>query len=114
MTILDFETREGPDTTKISLRGELDLSTTFKVERELQRVEGATPDLLVLDLSGLTFLDSTGLRLIVGADQRARRADRRLAIVKGPAAVHRVFSITKLDERLEMVDDGDGLGPDEA
>ncbi len=112
MTILDFETREGPDSTQITLRGELDLSTTLKVERELHRVEGSTPGLLVLDLSGLTFLDSTGLRLIVGADQRARRDDRRLAIVKGPAAVHRVFSITKLDERLDMVDDADGLAPD--
>ena len=105
MTILDFETREGVDRTQIELRGELDLSTADKVERELDRVEAQGPELLVLDLSGLTFLDSTGLRLIVGADQRARRSDRRLAVVRGPDTVQRVFSITKLDERLEMVDE---------
>ena len=105
MTILDFETREGADETHIALRGELDLATTDKVERELERVEASPPSVLVLDLSGLTFLDSTGLRLIVAADQRARAADRRLVVVKGPAPVHRVFSITKLDERLEMVDE---------
>jgi len=105
VTILDFETREGVDRTQIELRGELDLSTADKVERELDRVEAQGPELLVLDLSGLTFLDSTGLRLIVGADQRARAGDRRLVVVKGPAAVHRVFSITKLDERLDMVDE---------
>lgn len=105
MTILDFETREETAQTSIALRGELDLSTTDKVERELARVEAAGPGVLVLDLSGLTFLDSTGLRLIVGADQRARATGRRLLVVKGPAAVHRVFSITKLDERLEMVDE---------
>jgi len=104
VTILNFETREGAE-THVALRGELDLSTTDRVQRELDRVEAASPSVLKLDLSGLTFLDSTGLRLIVAADQRAREADRRLVVVKGPVAVHRVFSITKLDERLEMVDE---------
>lgn len=105
MTILDFETREEAERVSIALRGELDLSTTDKVEKELERVEATAPRELVLDLSGLTFLDSTGLRLVVGADQRARATDRRLVVVKGPIAVQRVFSITKLDERLDMVDE---------
>jgi anti-anti-sigma factor len=104
VTILEFETKEHGDRTHVALRGELDLSTAEKVERELQRIEEDAPPLVVLDLSGLTFLDSTGLRLIVGADQRARQSDRRLVVVRGPATVQRVFSITKLDERLEMVD----------
>jgi anti-anti-sigma factor len=59
----------------------------------------------VLDLSGLSFLDSTGLRLVVTADQRARDEQRRLAVVRGSESVQRVFSITRLDEHLEMVDD---------
>jgi len=105
VTILEFETRERDDHVHLVLRGELDLSTTEKVDTELRRVEESYPPVVVLDLSGLTFLDSTGLRLIVTADQRARQSDRRLTIVKGPATVQRVFSITKLDERLDMVDD---------
>ena len=109
MTILEFETREDPKATRVALRGELDLSTADKVERELRRVEQTGAGIVVLDLTGLTFLDSTGLRLIVGADQRARESDRRLAIVKGPPTVQRVFSITKLDERLDMVDDAGEL-----
>ena len=104
MTILEFETREQEDRAHVTLRGELDLSTAEKVERELHRIEQTGTKLVVLDLSALTFLDSTGLRLIVGADQRARQSDRRLAVVRGPATVQRVFTITKLDERLEMVD----------
>jgi anti-anti-sigma factor len=68
-------------------------------------VEADGHELIVLDLSGLTFLDSTGLRTIVTADQRARRAGRRVVVLKGPETVHRVFTITRLDERLEMVDD---------
>lgn len=104
MTILEFETQELEDRAHVVLRGELDLSTAEKVERELHRIEEVGTKLVVLDLSALTFLDSTGLRLIVGADQRARSSDRRMTVVKGPAAVQRVFAITKLDERLEMVD----------
>jgi anti-anti-sigma factor len=50
-------------------------------------------------------MDSTGLRTIVTADARAREEGRRLAIVRGPDAVHRVFSVTRLDERLDMIDD---------
>ena len=105
MTILEVDTQEREGLVQVSLRGELDLSTVDKVEHELRRIEDRADELIVLDLSGLTFLDSTGLRLMVTADQRARKAGRRVALVKGPETVHRVFTITKLDERLEMVDD---------
>jgi anti-anti-sigma factor len=50
-------------------------------------------------------MDSTGLRLLIAADTRARQQQRRLAIVKGPETVQRVFRITRLEERLEIVDD---------
>jgi anti-anti-sigma factor len=59
----------------------------------------------VVDLRELEFMDSTGLRTIVAADQRARDGGRRLAIVRGPDAVDRIFTVTRLDERLEIVDD---------
>jgi anti-sigma B factor antagonist len=65
---------------------------------------------VVVDLSKLTFLDSTGLRCLVTADERARDEGRRVVIVRGPEAVQRVFSITRLEERLEMVDDASALG----
>lgn len=93
----------------VALRGELDLSTVGKVQEELLRVEADEPALVVLDLSSLTFLDSTGLRAVVTADQRAREGGRRLVIVRGPDAVQRVFTITRLEERLEMVDDASSV-----
>ena len=105
MTILEVETIEGDGLVRLQLKGELDLSTVSKVEEELRRAESEAPSLLVIDLRELTFLDSTGLRCVITADQRARDAGRRLAIVKGPESVQRVFSITRVDERLEMVDD---------
>jgi anti-sigma B factor antagonist len=71
----------------------------------LRRIEADAPAKLVVDLSKLTFLDSTGLRCIVTADERAREQGRRIVIVRGPDAVQRVFTITRLEDRLEIVDD---------
>ena len=94
----------------VVLVGELDLSTVAKVQEELRRVEESEPPTVVIDLSRLTFLDSTGLRCIVTADERAREAGRRIVVVRGPDPVQRVFSITRLEERLEMVDDAAAIG----
>jgi anti-anti-sigma factor len=92
-------------TVLVKLSGELDISSAPKVEDELARVEPDRPELIVLDLRNLAFMDSTGLRLLIAADTRARQQDRRLMIVKGPEPVQRVFRITRLEERLEIVDD---------
>src|SRR3954453_20653848 len=105
MTILEVESAERDGLVHVSLRGELDLSTVGKVDDELQNVEASGPRGVLLDLSSLTFLDSTGLRCVVRADERARGEGRRLVVVKGPEAVQRVFEITRLEDRLEIVDD---------
>jgi anti-anti-sigma factor len=109
MEILEVTTQDSGGHVTVSLKGELDLSSVGKVEEELERVEAAEPSLLVLDLSKLSFLDSTGLRAVVTADERARTGGRRLVIVRGPDPVQRVFAITRLEERLEMVDDAQGV-----
>jgi anti-sigma B factor antagonist len=110
--ILEIETEVGDGLVRVALRGELDLSTVTKVDDELKRVEAGGPGLIVLDLSRLTFLDSTGLRCLVTADQRARENARRVVLVRGPDAVQRVFAITRLEERLEMVDDAASVKPE--
>ncbi len=110
MEILDVQTEERDGLIHLALKGELDLSTVGKVQEELRRVEASGPPVLVLDLSRLTFLDSTGLRCLVTADERGREAGRRVVIVRGPDPVQRVFAITRLEERLDMVDDATSFG----
>jgi anti-sigma B factor antagonist len=107
--ILDVRTEDRNGLVHVALVGELDLSTVAKVQEELRRVEASSPATLVVDLSKLTFLDSTGLRCIVTADERARTDGRRIVIVRGPDAVQRVFTITRLEDRLEMVDDAGSI-----
>jgi anti-anti-sigma factor len=99
------------ETAHIVFEGELDIATSPGAEAELKRVEADGASLIVLDLRGLTFMDSTGLRLLVAADARARDAGHRLAIVKGPEAVHRVLEITGLDAKLDLIADPADAAP---
>ena len=104
----DTEVREG--LAVLTLSGELDLAGVAMLEREVERVlAGPRPDAVVLDLRRLTFMDSSGLRLVMLVDARSREGGWRLALVPGPEAVHRVFEITRMAERLTWVGE-----PDEA
>jgi anti-anti-sigma factor len=93
----------------IALVGELDISTASRLEDELGRQEAERPDLIVLDLQRLTFMDSTGLRLLISADSRAREEGRSVAILQGTEMVQRVMRLTRLDERLNIVEDPTAL-----
>ena len=104
MADFTIETRADGDVALIELAGEFDLAGVEKFETELTKVEADAPPVVVVDLDGLRFMDSSGLRALVMADHRARKAGRRLAIVPGPPGVKRVFEITQLDERLDLVE----------
>jgi anti-anti-sigma factor len=114
MANFGLETDRQDGVVRVTLRGELDIGSAGKVEEELRLVEEERPALIVLDLRKLEFMDSSGLRMIMAADSRAREDDRRLAVIQGPDAVRRVFEITRLDERLEIVDDPSALRGAEA
>ena len=104
MALLTFETDIDGAVAVIKLQGELDVSGSVALETELERIakhDGA--QVVVLDLSALRFMDSTGLRLVVLADARTREAGRRLVLVRGPESVQRVFEITRMSDRLEFV-----------
>jgi anti-sigma B factor antagonist len=106
MANLDFQTTSNGTVAVVTPTGELDLSGAAVLEVELDRL-AAEPELgaVVLDLRGLEFMDSSGLRLVVMADMRAREAGRRFALIRGGETVHRVFEITRMSERLDFVQD---------
>ena len=105
MTLLTFETTVTGDVAVVALQGELDVAGAGLLEHELDRIlADHAPAALVLDLSGLDFMDSTGLRLVVLADQRASDEGRAFAVVRGIEDVHRVFEITRMTDRLRFLD----------
>jgi anti-sigma B factor antagonist len=108
----NVETGELGQAVHVRLSGDLDLSTAGRAEQAIEDAEKAGAPMVVIDLRGLSFMDSTGLRVMVSADKRARRSNRRAVIIQGPAAVRRVFEITRLGERLEIVDTPDEIEAD--
>ena len=89
---------------RIAVAGELDLSSALTFDEEVRRAEDRLPETIVIDLRRLRFMDSTGLRLIMSAQARARTRGRRLAIVQGSEPVKRLFLLAGVNRRLEIVD----------
>ncbi len=95
--------REG-DVHTICPVGELDLATADELQRELERVEATDVESIVLDLSGLTFMDSTGVRLLITANARSRSDSNRLVLLRGPTVVQRVLELSGVETRLPFAD----------
>lgn len=87
----------------IHLSGELDLAGAPRLERIIADAEGRELT-IVVDLRGLTFIDSSGVHLIADASTRARRAGRALVVVRGRPQVDRVFTLTGAREAAAFVD----------
>jgi anti-sigma B factor antagonist len=92
------------DVHSIYLFGELDLATADIIEQELERVEDTDAASILLDLSGLTFMDSSGIRLLWNAHLRASEDSERLMLLRPPAAVQRALELAGLDDRLPFAD----------
>lgn len=93
-----------------SLSGELDLSTVEQLERAVSANVDGKPELVVLDLRELAFLDSAGLRIMLQLQEKVATTGGRLALVKGSRRVHRVFELTGADDELEIVADPSEIG----
>jgi anti-sigma B factor antagonist/stage II sporulation protein AA (anti-sigma F factor antagonist) len=104
MSNLSLETIHAEGSVRIALEGELDFNSALILDDELRRAEADQMPVLVLDLSRLRFMDSTGLAIIASACRRMRRRDRRLIVAYPTKAVRRIFQLTGMLERLEVVD----------
>jgi anti-anti-sigma factor len=79
---------------RVSLQGELDLSCARQMEEHFAAIDEQAPARVVVDLSGLAFIDSSGLRMLLLADARAREHSYELVLLAGPEPVQRVFEMT--------------------
>jgi anti-anti-sigma factor len=92
------------DTIVLALSGELDLATTPRVWRKLEELVPGGFGKVLIDLSALTFIDSTGLRLLVAASKLAQEHGSSFAIVPGGPAVQRALALTGLDTAFAIED----------
>lgn len=100
---LDVRRADHPLGVVLTLGGELDLATVPLLQEQLDRaVRGRGT--VVIDLSGLRFIDSSGLRVLVRAEGQLRASGGQLVLVHGSRAVRRAFEVTRLDRYFAWCD----------
>jgi anti-sigma B factor antagonist len=104
-------TERREDATILEFTGELDLSVQEEVATALAQAIGEAPPLVLVNLQGLTFLDSTGIRCLFEAKLLVEASGMRMAILNGSGPAHRVLELTGMDDVIEMVDDPAELDP---
>src|SRR5215212_4904587 len=95
-TLTPFEVccvEEG-EAARLELRGELDMATAPVLERVIKTAARSHPDRIVLDLSGLSFVDVSGLRAILDAARSARRDGRSVVITNPMPHIVRLLELT--------------------
>jgi anti-sigma B factor antagonist len=102
--LFEIELESYGSTLFVRLIGEFDLASHDQFERAVDGHDGP-PRAIVLDLQGLTFIDSTGLRVIVALWERSLQEGFDFAIVPGSTQVQRAFALTGLDGVLPMAEE---------
>ena len=86
----------------ITVRGELDLAAYDTVHQELRLAEASDAERILLDLTETTFIDSTGIKLLVEAKQRSHEDESRLRLSPVQGQVRYVLELTGLLDRLDF------------
>jgi anti-anti-sigma factor len=104
---LDLTTTSQGVCAVVRVEGEIDLDSAGELsEAALAAMQEIGPS-LVLDLSGVTFMDSTGLKVLLAVHKRAELAGGRLVLAAPTRSVNRVVSITGLDQTFAISEDVD-------
>ncbi|MBA2763659.1 MAG: STAS domain-containing protein [Thermoleophilaceae bacterium] len=95
--------REDGSTATLGCQGEIDLSTVSILDAALaeQRRPGQS---IVIDLSGVEFMDSTGIKLLIEADALSRQDGHTVTFTNPSPAVSRVLEITGVRDHLPFID----------
>jgi anti-sigma B factor antagonist len=88
----------------LELSGEIDLSSAPELERELSAIEDQKPGRILIDLGNVSFMDSTGLALMLRAQQTAQANGHLLCLRPGSSQVQRLFEITGALDRFSFLE----------
>ena len=91
--------------TVLTVAGEVDLATSPDLREAIAGAIDSGAHELWVDLCGTSFMDSSGLHVLIDANERAKALRRRLSIVCPPGNVRRIFDLTGLAVSLPVYDD---------
>jgi anti-sigma B factor antagonist len=101
---LRVEVIDGPRSARMALHGEFDIASADDAGRALQELLRRDLDAVIVDLSGLDFMDSTGVKFLVDGRDTARAVGVRLTLVHGGGPVQRVLTVSGVIALFEDVD----------
>lgn len=99
---LTIASRVEADEVTLTVCGEIDLASAPALEGAFRDAERSRPSRIVLDLAALDFIDSTGIHLLIHAQQRADAEGRQLVLTHVPAHTQRLFRLTGLSASLTV------------
>jgi len=99
---LDVSERDGWQV--VGVTGELELATAPRLRQEIVSLAGSDGARVILDLTGVDFIDSVGLGVVVGALKRTRGRGGDLRVVAPQERVRSLFVLTRLDEIIVVAD----------
>jgi anti-sigma B factor antagonist len=89
----------------LRLTGELDMAGVDQFERLLIADGSPEAGTFVVDMRGLTFIDSSGLRALIIAEKRVRAEGGRFVVVRGSDQVNEVLEMTGVAKQIELLDE---------
>ena len=103
---LRIEVSEGRRSARMALYGEFDIASADGAVRALHELLGRGLDAVVVDLSGLDFMDSTGVKFLVDGRDNAHALGVKLSLVHGGDPVRRVLRVSGVTALFEDQEDG--------
>jgi anti-sigma B factor antagonist len=101
----EMRTELEDDRGRLILTGELDIASAPQVDEAAAQILDKRVRQLVIDLSGLTFIDSSGLRTLIGLNDRSAAEDWTLSLIRPAEPSLSVFEITGADENLPFIEE---------
>jgi anti-sigma B factor antagonist len=98
---------EMPDVTVVALTGEIDLATAPQLREGLQRAESSARRGLLVDLRGVSFIDSTGIGELVGCHRRCRDDGRQVVFLVPDGTTRKILTVTGMDGVFDIHRDED-------
>ena len=100
---LHVEIRHAADRVILTLTGELDMASAPMLQSAVEGADLDARELVVLDLKGLEFIDSTGLRVILAVRKLCADRGQEFAVTQGSQQVERLLSVTGVAEHLKII-----------
>ncbi|MEM1165291.1 MAG: STAS domain-containing protein [Planctomycetota bacterium] len=91
--------------TTVAPTGDVDLSVSRDLQSALKKVMDDKPERVIVDLSGVPYMDSSGVATLVEAMQISRKQATRLVLCGMQEKVRSIFEIARLDKVFTIVDD---------